>query len=162
MFHFVRDPIGGMRTAPLLSWPALFSLQIGLAIISGTITSLFNASLFYFLWSLLIFPVVIIFTTTAIATFIYVYFALFRSERLERKRLHSIVTLATTPYFLFHIISQWLAPIDLIGFSFTAALLIVGLVEHFQIQKKTATKLAGAVLILFFMVWIANQIRLSN
>ena len=48
---YLRDPIAAMRVPISLSWPALFSLQIGAAMLSGAILGLLNRSFCHFVFS---------------------------------------------------------------------------------------------------------------
>jgi hypothetical protein len=74
----------------------------------------------------------------------------------------SLVCLAVVPYFLFHSVSGYLPPIDLLGFAFTCVLLIVGLVEQFGLERRLCSKLVGSMAIVFFIVWMVSQIRTSG
>jgi hypothetical protein len=162
LLEFLRHPIQGIRHTPPLSWPALFSLQAGAAMVSGALLGVLSKSFLDFILGLVIFPLSSVVLSAVFALFIYYFFSLFHSTFLEYRRLYGIIVLANLPYFIFHVVSGFLPPIDLIGFAFSSALLIVGLVEQFQLEKKIVVRLIAALYLVFFLVWSASLIRSSN
>ncbi len=156
---FVRDPIGTMRAPLALTWPAIASLVVGSALVSGALVGLISNSFLDFLIGLLLFPLTSLVITLVFAFFIYYFFSLFRSTFLEFRRLASIVSLAMVPYFLVHTFSSFAPPIDLIGFALTGLLLIVGLVEQFSLDRRTCVRLIGGLGIGFFIIWSIVQFQ---
>jgi multisubunit Na+/H+ antiporter MnhE subunit len=160
--EFLRHPIQGIRQTPPLSWPALFSLQAGAAMVSGALLGVMSHSFIDFLLGLIIFPISSVILSFVFALFIYYFFSLFHSTFLEFRRLYGIIVLANLPYFIFHVASGFLPPIDLVGFAFASALLIVGLVEQFSLERKTVIRLIGALYLIFFLIWAVSLVRSSN
>jgi hypothetical protein len=162
LISFIKNPVQGIRTAPPLSWPALFSLQIGAAIISGALVGLTERSFFDFLVGIFIYPVSSLVLSVIFTLFIYYFFSLFHGTFLEFRRLYGLLVLANLPYFIFHAAAGFLPPIDLIGFAFTCVLLIVGLVEQFGLERKKVTRLVGALYLVFFLIWAVEQYRANH
>jgi hypothetical protein len=156
---FVRDPVGSMRQPITFTWPAMLSLQAGLAVISGAFLGLLNQSFLDFILSLTLFPIASLLVSLLFSFFIFYFFRFFRATFLDFRRLHSITTLAVLPYFLLHLFSSFLPPIDLIGFLCAEVLLIVGLIEQFQLDRKTVLKLMISFTIPFFVIWSIAQYR---
>src|SRR3712207_4507165 len=102
---FVRDPIGTMKKPMRLSWPAALSLQAGMAIVSGVLNGALTKNFWDFLAGLLVFPVISVCLGLALAGFTHQFYAIFQSTYLEFRRLHSMVVVATLPYFLLHVLS---------------------------------------------------------
>lgn len=57
---------------------------------------------------------------------------------------------------------MWIAPIELIGFAATTALLTVGFVENFQLPKKKMIQIFGALYAIYFSMWAVQQIYQSK
>ena len=153
------DPIGTMRAPVTLSWPAIVVLVSVSAILSGGLVGLINHNALDLIIGLFVFPLTTLVITFVFSFFIYYKFTLFHATFLDFRRLVSIVTLALAPYFLFHTVSSFIAPIDLLGFALTALLLIVGLVEQFGLERKTCVRLVTGMTFAFFIVWSIGQFR---
>jgi hypothetical protein len=81
---------------------------------------------------------------------------------LDIRRLHALVTYATVPYFILHAFAGLLPLFDLIGFALAAMLLIVGMVEQFSLDRRLVLRLIGLICVVFFMVWAAVHIAITN
>lgn len=157
IFEIFRNPITLVRTPSLLTWPAAFALQLGGAFISGALTALIEKNIFDFVIAIVIFPVIILMISATFTLFIYYYFSIFSKTYLDMQRLYSLVVIAMFPYFTIHSISGFIPPIDLIGFCLSLILLVVGLVDQFQLGRRpvrTLMSFAGAT---FFLVWSLVQ-----
>ncbi|MCM2282893.1 MAG: hypothetical protein NDI61_13720 [Bdellovibrionaceae bacterium] len=156
---YVRNPVEGVRTAPELSWPALLSVQTGVAAASGAVGGLISLNFWNFLAGIFIFPISSLFQVVVIAFFLQSFFALTAHRHLDRQRLFGVVVLANLPYLVLHAMYGWIPAIDLIGFLATCVLLIVGVAEHFRIDRRLLIKLIGGVYALFFLIWGISQYR---
>lgn len=150
---FLRDPIGYVRRPLDFSWPLIFAILASAAFISGGVSGAIARNSVDFLIGVFVFPVTSLVTALVFGFFVYYFFSLFRATFLDFRRLMSLVSLALVPYFLFHSVATYLAPIDLVGFAFTCVLLIVGLVEQFHLDRKLCSKLVASVALLFFIAW---------
>ena len=150
---FLRDPLGYVRRPLDFTWPLVFVVLAVAAFISGGISGAITRNSVDFLIGIFVFPLTSIVSALVFGFFIYYFFSLFRATFLDFRRLMSLVSLSLVPYFMFHSVSSYLAPIDLLGFAFTCVLLIVGLVEQFQLERKLCSKLVGSVALLFFVAW---------
>ena len=159
LLRMLRDPLGTVRRPLDFSWPLVLNILGVSAFASGAIAGAITHSIGDFLVGILIFPITSVITATVFGFFIYYFFSLFRSTFLDFRRLMSLVSVAVVPYFLFHSVSSYVPPIDLLGFAFTCVLLIVGLVEQFGLDRRLCSKLVGVLGLVFFVVWIAAQIR---
>lgn len=162
LFHFVRRPVEGIKQSPRLSWPSLLSVQIGGAMLSGCLVGLINRNFWDFLIGLLIFPLTGLVSSLVFTLFLAYFFSLFRSTYLDFRQLYGIVVLANLPYFIFHTVSGFLPPIDLIAFALTAILLIVGMVEQFGLERRTVVRLVGILYFVFVVLWITAQLRSAD
>jgi hypothetical protein len=159
LIRMLKDPLGTVRRPLDFSWPLIVTLLGVSAFVSGAVAGAIARSFFDFLVGILIFPITSVITATVFGFFIYYFFSLFQSTFLDFRRLMSLVSVAVVPYFLFHSVSSYLPPIDLLGFAFTCVLLIVGLVEQFGLERRLCSRLVGSLGLLFFIVWGLSQIR---
>lgn len=156
---FAVSPIRAMRGLPPWKWSTLISLQVGIAIISGVLLGLISLSFINFLLGLIVLPISTLIASLIITFFLNYFFAFFSKTYLDIRRLFGVVVVAQIPFLILHILSVHVPPIDLIGFGITCLLLIVGLTEHFQLNRKSVTRLAISIYVLFSAIWIAAQIR---
>lgn len=161
LVSFLKDPLGFVRKPLDLSWPLIVVLLAGSALISGGISGAISHSWIDLFIGLAVFPVTSLVSSVVFGFFIYYFFSLFKSTFLDFRRLMSLVGVALVPYFLFHSVSSYLVPIDLLGFAFTCVLLIVGLVEQFGLERRVCSRLVGTLAILFFIAWSISLIKNS-
>jgi hypothetical protein len=155
--ELLLHPIAALKTPRLLSWPAVFSLQVGAAMASAALVALTEKNFFDFIIGIFIFPLITIMVCAAMTLFLYYFFKTFGSTILEVRRVYSIVVLAVVPYFLLHSFSGFLPPLDLIGFALVMILLTVGLVEQFGLSRRVVFSVAFALSLVFFIVWSVIQ-----
>ena len=159
MIHMLKDPLGTVRRTLDFSWPLIIVILAASALVSGAVAGAISQSTADFLVGIFVFPITSVISAFVFGFFIYYFFSLFKSTFLDFRRLMSLVCLTVVPYFLFHSVSSYLPPIDLLGFAFTCVLLIVGLVEQFGLERRVCSQLVGALGVLFFIVWTISQIR---
>jgi hypothetical protein len=159
LLRFSMSPVDGIKHTPNMSWPTILSLHAGTAIISCTLLSAFNRNMFDFLIGLIVMPVVTLLTTFIITFFLVYCFILFSHKHLEFKRIYEMVVFATIPYFILHMFSGFIPPIDLIGFAGACLLLMVGAVEQFNLDRKICARLFGGLFFVFVIVWITGMIH---
>lgn len=159
---FVRDPIGTIKNPAPVNWPTMLALQALVAVCSGALVGFFHFSFTGILIGIFVFPLTALIMSFLFALFVYYYFSIFHSTFLDLKRLHSIVILSTLPYFVLHLISGFLPPIDLIGFAMASVLLVVGVTEQFSLPKRNVMRLVGGLYLVFALMWGVAQIRMAN
>ena len=162
LVRLLRDPLGTVRSPLNFSWVLIVALLAGSALVSGAVAGAIIHNAIDFLIGLFIFPVTSVISSIVFGFFIYYFFSLFQSTFLDYRRLMSLVSVSLVPYFLFHSVSSYLSPIDLLGFAFTCVLLIVGLVEQFSLDRKICARLVIGLAVLFFIVWTVSQIKTSG
>jgi hypothetical protein len=162
MIRMLRDPLGTVRRPLNYSWPLIVVILALSAFVSGAVAGAITRSVADFLVGILLFPITSVITAIVFGFFIYYFFSLFQSTFLDFRRLMSLVAVAVVPYFLFHSVSSYLPPIDLLGFAFTCVLLIVGLVEQFGLERRICSRLVASLGLVFFLVWTLSQIRNSS
>ncbi len=158
---FLKDPVGFVRRPIDFTWTLSFALLAVSALVSGGVSGAITHNSIDFLIGIFIFPITSVVASLVFGFFIYYYFSLFKSTFLDFRRLLSLISVALVPYFLFHTVSSYLIPIDLLGFAFTCVLLVVGLAEQFGLDRKTCSRLVAGLALLFFLAWSIALVRNS-
>lgn len=162
LIGMLKDPLGTVRRPLDFSWPLIFVLLAGSALVSGAIAGAITHNFLDFIIGVFVFPITSIVSAVVFGFFIYYFFSLFQSTFLDFRRLMSLVAVAVVPYFLFHSVSGYISPIDLLGFAFTCVLLIVGLVEQFGLERRLCSRLVAGLGLLYLVVWTLSQIHNSG
>ncbi|MBC7464956.1 MAG: YIP1 family protein [Bdellovibrio sp.] len=157
LVEFVKNPVQGISILPDWNWASLFAVQILLALASGVLSGLLKLNFYRVLYGIFLMPVVTTVTALLLALFLYYYFQLFENRSESFRKIFILVILSSIPFYLFQIISEYFAPITLIGFAFTALLAIVGLCENFNVQKKRAYTICGGLFVLVLIAWFTNR-----
>ena len=153
-------PISAMRTPMRLGKLSRLTLLLTLSMVSSLLMVLVNkGTAFQFALGAAAFFVVSTSLTLVLAVFLREFFIQQRSTSLELPRVHTITVIATVPFFLLHALADFLPPMDLIGFACSSLLLVVGLAEQFQLDKKSVAFLIGAIYVCFFLAWSVLQVR---
>lgn len=158
LVEFIKHPVKKIVEIPDWSWGSLFLVQICIAIVSGVLAGLLKFNLYRIANGLFLMPVVSTVASLLLTTFLYYYFQFFEQKTENFKKLFSLVIIASIPFYLFQIISEYLAVISLIGFAMTSALLVVGLNEVFGVDKKRCYQIIGLLLALVVFTWIVNRV----
>jgi len=111
-------------------------------------------------FGILIMPVVSTIAALLLALFLYYYFQFFEKRTEDFRRIFTLVILSSLPFYIFQILSEYFAPVTLIGFSFTALLAVVGLTENFSLTKKRAYQIVGFLFVLVVVAWILNRMTI--
>ncbi|MEI7973509.1 MAG: hypothetical protein WCH11_03995, partial [Bdellovibrio sp.] len=96
--------------------------------------------------------------TSFIATIFFFYsLQITAAKVVSFRKLFTNVFFAFVPFLLFQIFSDIFPSISLLGFLFSSYLLGVGLAENFEIPKGLAWRLAGALALLFILLWLNGR-----
>lgn len=155
--QFLKRPLKKITEIPDWSWTSLFMIQVCIALISGVLAGLIKFNIYRIAYGLILMPVVSTIAALLLSTFIYYYFQFFENRMEPFKKLFSLVIVASIPFYLFQVISEYLALVSLIGFAITSFLLVVGLNETFRLPRKRCYQLVGVLFLLVTIAWIANQ-----
>ena len=157
LIDFVKNPLQKISLLPDWNWTSLFILQILFAVISGTFAGLIKLSFYGVLFGIIIMPVVSTVAALLLTLFLYYYFQFFENKTEPFKKLFTLVILSSLPFYLFQILSDYFAPVTLIGFAFTSLLAVVGLHENFGLTKKRSYQIVGFLFVLIIVAWIFNR-----
>lgn len=156
LISFIKQPVAKITELPDWSWFSLLVVQILLALVSGFLAGLIKLNIYRVLFGIFIMPVVSTIAALLLAMFLYYYFQFFESRVESYRRLFTLVILSSIPFYLFQIISEYFAPVTLIGFAFTSLLGIIGLSENFKLTRKRSAQLVGVLFVLVLATWLMS------
>jgi hypothetical protein len=119
---------------------------------SGILAGLIHHSVGAIFMGMILTPILTLITTFISSLFFYYTFQIFSEKILDFKALFTVVFFANVPFFVFQVISGFFPPILLVGLAFTAMLLIVALVDNFQLPKRFTTRL----IVIIYVVFVAT------
>lgn len=159
---YFKSPLFAIKNIPQWDWLTVLLVQLVLSMAIGTISDFFSQDNLVIFKGIFIFPISSYLTTFLGAGFFYFLFLIFFNTETHFLKLYTIVFLSHVPFLILKIIKFWIAPIELIGFAATTALLTVGFVENFQLPKKKMIQIFGALYAVYFSMWIFQQIYQSK
>ena len=154
LIAFLRHPIREIPNVPDWSWAELITVQILVTSITGAIAGIIARNPLDILLGLIFRPIITLVTLLISSLFFYYFFQIFARQTLDFRKLTTVIFFASLPFFIFHILSGLIPPINLIGFAFTAVILVVGLVENFGLPKKLVLRSIAGVYIVIFLMWV--------
>lgn len=154
---YLKNPIDGIHTLPDWSLQQTLIRQSLLAFFSGAVSGFLSFQFFAFLYGIFLFPLIAISGAPLLALFFYYYFQVFERRTVSYKKLFVLVVLANIPFLVFHIISNYVPVINLVGTAMTGLILVVGLHHNFAMDKRRAIRLVSILYIALALAWAYNQ-----
>ncbi len=161
LWELVRNPVQEIKKLPEIQWPTLIAFQFCLSLMSVVVSNLL-APFAISLTNVLISLVIAILATGLVSLFFYYFFLILYSRKLDFIKVFTLVLFAHIPFAIFHLAAYFFPPADLIGLAISALLMVVGLVENFQVPRKLATQLMIACYSIFFIYWAAQLITMRE
>jgi hypothetical protein len=159
---YFKNPLYAIKNIPDWDWFTLLAIQFLLSLFIGVVSDFFAQNSLVIFRGTIIFPLSSFLTTFLGTGFFYFLFLIFFNTEAPFLKLYKVVFLSHVPFLILRIIKVWIAPIELIGFAATTALLTVGFVENFQLPKKKMIRIFGALYAIYFLMWIFQQIYTSK
>lgn len=156
---FLRHPMVEIKVLPDWTWKHLILVHLVLSMSSGILAGLASLKFLLVLFGIFILPIVSSILSLLLAIFFYYYFQIFEKREVSFRRLITLVIFTNLPFFIFQIGSYYLPPLTLLGFAFTGFLLVIGLSENFQLDKKRALRLILILFAVVFTVWVFGLIE---
>lgn len=151
---FARNPLEKIKHVPSFDWPHLIFFIGALAAMSislnGIVGQYFN---FNMILGVLLFPIASIVVTLILSGFFYYTFLFFLDKKIDFKYLVTVLFFSTIPYYIFEVAEPAFKVARIVGLLFTSVLIIVGLVENFKLNKRFITRLVGAAVVVYFVLW---------
>lgn len=157
LIEFIKQPLQKISQLPDWNWASLFVFHILLSIVSGVLAGLLKFNFYRVAAGIFLMPIVSTVCALMMTLFLYYYFQFFEKKTENFRKLFTLVVLASIPFYLFQILSEYFSPISLVGFAFTSLLGVVGLCDNFRVDRKRAYQIVGVLFGLVVLVWITNQ-----
>lgn len=154
LIAFLRHPIREIPHVPDWSWAELITVQVLVTSLTGAVAGLVARSVIDMFVGIVFRPIITLVTLLISSLFFYYFFQIFAQRTLDFRKLTLVIFFSSLPFFIFHILSGLIPPINLIGFAFTAVILVVGLVENFQLPKKLVLRAIAGIYVVIFLMWI--------
>ncbi len=161
LLALVRNPVQEIQNLPTIQWPTLIAFQFCLSLVSVVVSNLL-APYAISLTNVLISLSVALVATGLVSLFFYYFFLVLYNRQLEFIKIFTLILFAHIPFAIFHLAAYFFPPADLIGLAISALLMVVGLVENFEVPRKLASQLMIALYSVFLIYWVAHLITLSN
>ena len=159
---YLKNPLEGVKQLPTWSWSTLIATTVIVAMSTGMLSGVIAGQFFRVLGGLLITPFMGVILSFLASLFLHYYFQVFEKRTCSLQKLYTLVLFANLPFFIFQIASEIIPPISLIGFAFTALLLVVGLTENFNLERKRSIRLIAILYGIFAILWIINLIEINS
>lgn len=158
LVRFLRNPIQEIKNVPQWSWNdiLLFTGLITAAV--GLLSGIVEKNVFM----VISFPLLTLILTGVAALFFYYGFQIFAGKTISVRQIFLLLIFANIPFFIFQIGASLIPPLILVGFAFTALLLIVGFTENFQIPRKVVVRFMAALYLVIAFIWIVQIIESSR
>jgi hypothetical protein len=158
LIKFIKQPFHEIKNIPDWSWRRLLILQVCFTSISGALSGLFSQSKLTMFVQMFTMPILTLTMLSLTCLLFYYFYQIFSNQALSFRQLFATVLFANIPFFIFNIISSYVSPILLVGFAFTAFLLIVGLVDRHRLPKKMTVRLILGLYLMVFILWVVGRI----
>lgn len=157
LIALAKNPAEEIKTLPQIKWPTLLAFQFCLSLTSAVFSALLAP------YSITVFNVLASLGAALVATglvslFFYYFFLLLYERQLPFIKVFTLVLFAHIPFAIFHLAAAFFPPAELIGLGISGILMVVGLVENFDIPKRLALKLMAICYSVFLVFWIAQMI----
>ncbi len=162
ILRFLRNPIQEIASLPDWEWPTLIIVTVVSAMASGILSGLIPPNFYRIMAGMILSPMVSLIMTTVMSVFFYYYFQLFENRTCSLRKIYTLVLFANIPFYIFQTIASLVWIITPVAFAFTAFIMVVGLVENFQMEKKRAMRLIGIILGAVVVIWAWNRIDLGR
>lgn len=156
--RYLKNPVATMNALPDWEWPMLLGFYASVAGICGLIGGILGHHMRLIISGAIIFPISATVGAFVATGFIYYTFTFFFHREIEIKRLFTIVILSLMPFLAIQVFSAWLLPLNLIGFLVSSILLVVGLSENTQVDRRRIFKMVGALYLIYVAFWIYSSI----
>lgn len=157
ILEFIKRPIEMISNLPDWNWASILTAHLLLSLASGVLAGLLKLNFYRIAAGLFLMPVVSTVSAFLLSLFLFYYFQFFEKRNESFRKIFTLVVLASIPFYLFQIISEYFSPVSLVGFAFTSLLGVVGLCDNFRLEKKRAYRLVGFIFAAVIATWLLNQ-----
>ena len=157
LIRLIRNPVETIKQIPKIRFSSLIAFQILLccgSVVISNLLSPYAINVFTLAFSIL----GSIAGISLLAMALYYFFSVFFHRELSFQSLFTLVLFSYFPFAVLHLFYYYFSAMDLIGMAASSCLMVVGLVENYQIAKRAAIRVMSSVFAIFAIAWIANRI----
>lgn len=162
ILHFLKNPLVEIKSHLSWSWKKSVIYYALISVVAGFINGLIPPNIYNIAFGLIFMPIITFVTSHILAGFFYYYFQVFEKRMVGFLEIFHLVVLANIPFLLIHTLSSLVAPVTLIGLAFSALLMIVGLTDKLNLNKKKSIQLVSLLYLMIFAVWIWEKLIASR
>jgi hypothetical protein len=162
LMGFARNPVQAMKNCPQWNWATVILVQVVLSVLVGALAGLIAKSWMTFFLNLFVFPISTLLSTAVGSGFFYYTFMFIYQKNTPFRTHYTIVALAYMPFLFLRLLSFLGPTVVLVGFAAMCLLLVVGLVENFDIPRQKVIRLILLLSVLFLIVWVIDVIQESH
>ncbi len=159
---YLLHPIEHIKTPPDISFESILVGTFVINIAHGIVRAIYSFNWIQFLLGLLITPFLAAGVLALTTLFLFYFFQISFQKTFSFKKISTVLFVAYLPAFLFFVASVAYPPLFLMGLLLMSALLAVGLVENFQVPRKTVLKLVSAGAFLAVVFWVFDRFYVYN
>jgi hypothetical protein len=156
--RFAKGPVKYLKNIPDIEWFSAFFIHGSLAMAAGFLAGVLEQNILNMIFGMIVLPITATLFCLCLTVFFYYTLILFYQIQLEPRKVYVVVFLSSTPFLFLHPLSGLVPLTNLIGMTMASLLLIVGLVETFELSLGRAAKLVGIVYLAFVAVWIFQKL----
>lgn len=165
LLQYLRHPTQEMKQLPSWTWRRLLVTHVGLVAVLSFLSSLLgiltqtgpDLSFWGFFFGTIAKAILTLITSFIATMFFFYSLQITAAKVVSFRKLFTNVFFAFVPFLLFQIFSDIFPSMSLLGFLFSSYLLGVGLAENFEIPQGLAWRLAGALALIFILLWLNGR-----
>ena len=162
ILNYLKNPLVEIKSHLSWSWQKSILYYALISVTAGFINGLIPPNIYNIAFGLIFMPIITFVTSHILAGFFYYYFQVFEKRMVGFLEIFHLVILANIPFLLIHTLSSLIAPITLIGLAFSALLMIVGLTDKLNLNRKKSIQLVSLLYLMIFAVWIWEKLITSR
>jgi hypothetical protein len=153
VFQFLKHPLREIKILPDWDWKTLLFVQVIVSLVSGILSGLISLNFFALLAGLFVVPITSVVTAIVSSLFFYYTFLLIDKRQLPAQKLVTLMVLSNIPFFIFQTINPIFPFVTVIGFLFTALILVQGLTSNFNLNHKHVLRIVGTLFVIYLILW---------
>lgn len=160
--RFLKNPMAEIRHLPDWSWRNQILNQLVVTAATGAASGLLQKNALSIIQGIILVPIITAITIFVATLFFYFFFQVFGGVTLPFRRLMELIFFANIPFFIFQTVTHWFPPISIFGLAISGLLMIVGLCDNFQLQRRMVIRTVAGVYALFVLVWAWSRFEATK
>jgi len=154
--YFVH-PLEHIKNPPDIEWQSTVVATFAINILYGLLRAIYQFNILNLLIGLFITPLMAAATLLLTTQFLLYFFQFSFQRTFPFKKISTVLFISYLPASLFFLASVAIPPLFLMGLVLMSALVAVGLIENFQVPRKTVLILVSTGAFLAVLFWALDQ-----